>query len=78
VKFVSRVFDSVEVLRPESRRIKEVGDIEAQSQVAVAAQFVIEVERLKVSTGTVDACQAVLIGPFNAGTQRQELLATSS
>ena len=64
-------------LRPEFRRIQEVGDVEAQGQIAVAAEFVVEIELCKISAGAVDARKAIFVGPLDSGAQRGKFFSAS-
>ena len=66
MKFLAGVLDGVEVLLPEPGRIEEVSNIHAHGQVTAVAHLVVEIEHFKISTGAVDACDAVLVGPFHA------------
>ena len=63
--FLASAFDGVQILGPHFRWVHEVGDIKAQGQIAVPAQFVVKLELWKIAAGAVNACQAMLIGPFD-------------
>ena len=66
VIFLARAFDGFEVLRAHFRRVHEIGDVEAQGQIAVAAQFVVELQLGKIAACAVNAGEAILIGPLDA------------
>ena len=70
VEFFARMIDSVEILRPELGRIEEVSDIHAHAEIAAMAHFVEKIECFEILSSTVDASDAVLVGPFHTCAQR--------
>ena len=59
---VAHVFDGVDLIGGQARRIEKVGDVETQAELSIAAQLVVQIEELKISPRAVDAYQAKFIG----------------
>ena len=72
MKFLARRLDFLEILGPQRRGIKEISNIHAHAEVAAMAHFVKKVEKLKIAAGTVNASDAVFVGPFHSGAQSQK------
>ncbi len=68
-------FDCIDVLRAELRWIQKVRDVEAKGLLAIAAQLIVEVEILEVTSGAVHARQSVFIGPLDTPTESREIFA---
>ncbi len=75
VEFPASRFDRVDVLRAELRRIQKIRDVEAKGLLAFAAQFIVEVEILEVTSGAVHARQPVFVRPFDARAESREIFA---
>src|SRR5207245_11466046 len=57
----SSLLDFFDGIRRELRRVEEVSDIKAESQFAIAAQFVFQVEPLKILDRTRDPTTDTII-----------------
>ena len=67
MKFLARSFDGLEILRAKFRRVQDIGDVEADGELFVVAQFLEEIEIFEIAASAVDAGDAVPIGPFHGG-----------
>ena len=73
MKLFSGVLDGVEVLRTEFGRIEEVSDIHTHAEIAMTPHFVEEVQHFEILSSAVHASDSVLVRPFHARMQSQEL-----
>ncbi len=75
--FFAGLFDRVDIFGTQLRRVQKIGDVHAQRQIAAAAQFIVESELFEIATGAVNACQAIFIGPMQAGTKSCKFFGSS-
>ena len=75
--FFTRILNGGNILRPQLRRILEIRNVEAERQIAVAKKFVIEIELFEVTSGAVNARQAIFIRPADTIPERCKFFTTS-
>src|SRR5438309_1307203 len=75
--FFPRILDGRNILRPQLRRILEIRNVKAECQIAVAKKLVIEIELLEITSGAVDARQAIFVGPADTIPERCKFVTAS-